>query len=168
MAHDARGYYKVLNAEPGASQEELDLAYGFLKYEAEKDGKAPDRKVQEAYDYLSDPAKKAAYDASGARVRDASETSGKRMLIFVGILVVLLLFAGFVFPGFLRPSPSPFHSGDQLVRESTGESLGQVVRREESHRFPGNVVGPGYLVRLSSGAEHWFPASDLERHYDAR
>ena len=164
MAQDSRGYYKTLNLEPGTGIEEVHLAYGFLKYEWENEGTSPDRKVQEAYECLSDPARKAAYDARGG-ARLSSGSSRQRTAIFFSLLAALLLFAAFVFPGFLRPKPAPFSAGDHLVRESSGALLGEIVRREEFHRFPQGKVGAGYLVRLSAGEERWFPAHDLERHY---
>ncbi len=162
MAHDSRGYYKLLGLEPGTDIEEINLAYGFLKYESEKDGNAPDRKTQEAYACLSDPARKAAYDLRG---RDVADSSPKRMTGYVVLLVALFVFAAFIFPGFLKPSPRPFHSGDRLVRSTTGLFLGEVIRREEFHSFAKGKVGAAYLVRLSDGKERWYPGSDLERHF---
>ena len=162
MAHDSRGYYKLLSLEPGSGIEEVNLAYGFLKYESEKGGNAPDRKAQEAYACLSDPDRKAAYDT---RRGDVAASERKRRGGYVVLLVILFVFAAFIFPGFLKPSPSPFHSGDRLVRFSNGSFFGEIVRREESHKFPKDKVGAGYLVRLPDGEKRWYPASDLERHF---
>ncbi len=162
MAHDSRGYYKLLGLEPGTDVEEVNLAYGFLKYESEKDGNEPDRKTQEAHACLSDPARKAAYDLRGG---DVAASSHKRMTGYVVLLVILFAFAAFIFPGFLKPSPRPFHSGDRLVRSANGHFLGEVVRREQFHKFPEAKVGTGYLVRLQDGEERWYPGSDLERHF---
>ncbi len=163
MAHDSRDYYRLLNLEPGASVEEINLAYGFLKYEWEKENKPPGKKLQEAFECLADPQRKAAYDAKPGR---AAKAEWSRNTILVGLLVALLVFAGFVFPGFLRPGPSPYHSGDRLIRRSTGQVLGDVVRRESVHRFTLGSVGPGYLVRTPDGIELWFPANELERHFE--
>jgi curved DNA-binding protein CbpA len=162
MAHDSRGYYKLLNLEPGSGIEEVNLAYGFLKYESEKDGKTPDRKTQEAYACLSDPGRKAVYDT---RRGDVEATARKQMTGYGVLLVILFGFAAFIFPGFLKPAPGPFHSGDRLVRSSNGSYLGEVVRREQFHKFPEEKVGTGYLVRLQDGEERWYPGSDLERHF---
>ncbi len=162
MAHDSRGYYKLLNLEPGSGIEEVNLAYGFLKYESEKDGKAPDRKTQEAHACLSDPGRKAAYDT---RRGDVEATARKRMTSYVVLLVILFAFAAFIFPGFLKPAPGPFHSGDRLVRSSNGSFFGEIVRREQFHKFPKEKVAAGYLVRLPGGEERWYPGSDLERHF---
>ncbi len=161
MAHDSRGYYKLLGLEPGTGVEEVNLAYDFLKYESEKDGNAPDRKIQEAYACLSDPVRKAAYDIRGGDVA----ASGRNRVSYVVLLVILFFFAAFIFPGFLKPSPGPFHSGDRLVRSTTGLFLGEVVRREEFHNFAKDQVGAAYLVRLPDGEERWYPGSDLERHF---
>ncbi len=162
MAHDSRGYYKLLSLEPGSGIEEVNLAYGFLKYESEKDGNAPDRKTQEAYACLSDPDRKAAYDIRGG---DVVASTRKRMTGYGVLLVILFVFAAFIFPGFLKPSPRPFHSGDRLVRSSNGSFFGEIVRREQFHKFPKEKVGAGYLVRLPDGEERWYPGSDLEHHF---
>ena len=162
MAHDSRGYYKLLSLEPGSGIEEVNLAYGFLKYESEKDGNAPDRKTQEAYACLSDPDRKAAYDIRGG---DVVASTRKRMTGYGVLLVILFVFAAFIFPGFLKPSPRPFHSGDRLVRSSNGSFFGEIVRRERFHKFPKEKVGAGYLVRLPDGEERWYPGSDLEHHF---
>ena len=162
MAHDSRGYYKLLSLEPGSGIEEVNLAYGFLKYESEKDGNAPDRRTQEAYACLGDPARKAAYDSRGG---DAVASARNWMIRYVILLVILFAFAAFIFPGFLKPALGPFHSGDRLVRSSDGSFFGEVVRREQSHRFPKEIVAAGYLVRLPGGEQRWYPGSDLERHF---
>ena len=162
MAHDSRGYYKLLGLEPGTDVEEVKLAYGFLKYESEKDGNTPDHKIQEAHACLSNPVRKAAYDI---RRGDVAASGRNRMAGYVVLLVILLVFAGFIFPGFLKSSPRPFHSGDRLVRSSDGFFFGEIVRREQFHEFRPDNVGVGYLVRLPDGEERWYPGSDLERHY---
>jgi curved DNA-binding protein CbpA len=167
MASDPREYYKLLNLEPGSGIEEVHLAYGFLKYEWESEGAQPDAKIQKAYECLSNPSRKAAYDSKGAGRGGGSLTlsSSKRMTISVVLLAVLFLFAAFVFPGFLRPAPAPYSAGDRLVRSSSGAVFGEIVRREQFHKFPQEKVGAGYLVRLPDGEKRWFPAHDLERHY---
>ena len=162
MAQDSRGYYKLLNLEPGSGIEEVNLAYEFLKYESEKDDKAPDRKTQEAYACLSDPGRKAEYDIRGG---DVDATTRKWMTSYWVLLVILFAFAAFIFPGFLKPGPGRFHSGDRLVRSSNGAIFGEIVRREQFHKFPQDRVGAGYLVRLQDGEERWYPGSDLELHF---
>ena len=162
MAHDSRGYYKLLGLEPGTDVEEVKLTYGFLKYESEKDGNTPDHKIQEAHACLSNPVRKAAYDI---RRGDAAAPGRNRMIRYVALLVILFVFAAFIFPGFLKPSPRPFHSGDRLVRSSDGFFLGEIVRREEFHKFPRGKMGAAYLIRLPDGEERWYPGSDLERHF---
>jgi curved DNA-binding protein CbpA len=162
MAHDSRGYYKLLNLEPGSDVEEVKLAYGFLKYECEKEGAKPDRKLVEAYACLSDENRKAAYDTLRGNVVGSTQ---KRLRGYSVLLVILFVFAAFIFPGFLKPSPDSYNSGDRLVRTSDGSFFGQIVRREQFHAFPNDKVAGGYLVRLPGGEERWYPASDLERHF---
>ena len=162
MGNDSRGYYKLLNLEPGSGLEEVNLAYGFCKYESEQDGHAPNSKIEEAFACLSDPARKAAYDTKGG---DVAGPELKRMRGYLVLLVSLFVFAAFIFPGFLKPSPGPFHSGDRLIRSSNGSFLGEIVRREQFHKFPKEKVGAGYLVRLPDGEQRWYPGSDLERHF---
>lgn len=162
MAHDARGYYKLLNLEPGSGIEEVRLAYRFLKYAWEKEGSAPHRKVNEAHACLGDRKRKALYDAQRG---DMADPARYRDFVYTVLLVVLIAFAALVFPGFLKPSLKPFGSGDRLNRTSTGFFFGEVVRREQSHKFPKGQTYPGYLVRLPDGEQRWYPASDLERHF---
>ncbi len=161
-ASDARGYYKVLNLSPGASREEVKLAYSFLKLEAKKHGKRPQRGVHEAYACLSDPRQKAAYD----RWKRRSSTGPQRRIpILAGAFLVLLLVAAVVSPGFMLPGPAPHPAGTDLVAREGGARLGEVLRRETAHIFPNGKMGEAYLVRLENGSERWFPASDLELHY---
>ena len=68
---DKRDYYEVLELSKGASDEDIKKAYRKLAKKYHPDlNKAPDaadkfKEVQEAYEVLSDPQKKAAYDAYG-------------------------------------------------------------------------------------------------------
>ena len=71
----------------------------------------------------------------------------------------------FVFPGFLRPGPEPFMTGQALVSNAGRAPLGEVIREEKGHRFPNGLTGPAYLVRGEDGAERWYPKADLETHY---
>ncbi len=66
-----RDYYEVLNVSPGASEEEVRKAFRHLALEYHPDrNKSPDadvrfKEINEAYQVLSDPEKRAAYDRFG-------------------------------------------------------------------------------------------------------
>ncbi|HEX7037399.1 MAG TPA: DnaJ C-terminal domain-containing protein [Pseudomonadales bacterium] len=74
-----RDYYAVLGVDRKASQEEIKKAYRRLarKYHPdvnrEPDAEERFKEVGEAYEVLSDPEKRAAYDALGANWRDHQE-----------------------------------------------------------------------------------------------
>jgi len=161
-ARDPLGYYRVLNLSPGANEAEIRLAYTFLKNAWQHDRKIPRSRIKEAFDCLSDPSLKGAYD-SGKRKR--ADRDWVAVGVSAAILAALLLFAGLVFPGFLLPRPTPFASGSQLVRQKDQAPLGEIVRRDPAHRFPNGVSGSAYLVRFGDGSERWYPTSDLENHY---
>lgn len=73
-------YYKTLDVERSASQDEIRKAYRRLakKYHPDRDASAADKfkEVQEAYDVLSDPAKRKQYDQFGHAFRPGSAGSG--------------------------------------------------------------------------------------------
>ena len=78
---DPLGYYAALNISPGASREEVRLAYRFLKksYLETRNRKIDISKAQAAYEMLNDPKRKSAYDrgdVSGARAGGAGPFVG--------------------------------------------------------------------------------------------
>lgn len=77
-----RDYYEVLGLSKGASEDEIKRAFKKLaiKYHPDRN-KDPDagdkfREINEAYQVLSDPNKKAAYDAGGFAAVDGSQADG--------------------------------------------------------------------------------------------
>ena len=80
---DKRDYYEVLELSKGASEEDIKKAYRKLAKKYHPDlNKAPDaadkfKEVQEAYEVLSDPQKKAAYDAYGFAGVDPQQGFGQ-------------------------------------------------------------------------------------------
>lgn len=80
MSADARGYYSTLGLNPGAPIDAVRSAYRQLAKECHPDrptcvdGGQRFRRIDEAYDALSDPAFKAAYD-SGTGIRPPNETA---------------------------------------------------------------------------------------------
>jgi len=162
LRRDPKAYYEVLNLQPGASPSEVKLAYTFLKNACVRDPRLEKDRIEEAYDFLQDPTQKDDYDIA---VVLATSPRNRSTNLGVIVVVALLLFAGFVFPGFLRPGPEPFMTGQELVSNARKTPLGEVIREEEGHRFPNGLTGPAYLVRGEDGTERWYPKSDIEAHY---
>ena len=60
------GHYATLNISPGASQDEIRLAYVMLKQVHAAKGKTPPPVVREAYETLRNPTHRQRYDAGPA------------------------------------------------------------------------------------------------------
>ncbi len=160
---DMRGYYAILRLSPGVSLEEVEQAYQALEEEWRSDRDVPRFQIQEAYRFLTDPENKSAYDA---QCRPKVELPSKtRTIMLGGVMMLLLVIGGFVFPGFLLGGPEPFDAGDVLVHPNGKEVLGVVIMLELSHHFPNAMIGEAYLIESPAGERRWYPAGDLERHY---
>jgi len=76
---EKRDYYEVLGISKGASEDEIKKAFRTLakKYHPdvnkEPDAEAKFKEINEAYEVLSDPQKKAAYDQFGFAGMDGSQ-----------------------------------------------------------------------------------------------
>src|SRR5271169_2176870 len=74
-----RDYYQVLGVERGASGEQIKTAYRRLARKfhpdvsKEKNAEAQFKEVQEAYEVLKDPEKRAAYDQLGSDFRGGQQ-----------------------------------------------------------------------------------------------
>ncbi len=165
---DPQGYYEVLRLKPGAGPESVQAAYDSLLEEWKQCRTFSRFPVQEAYRVLSDPAQKASYDASSYPTDEEETGSKTRRILLFAIMTTLCLHVGFVFPGFLKSSPGSFHYRDFIVRSHDQTVLGAVVRRETNHRFPRGRIANAYLMRLEDGAQRWYPAAELEKHYSVK
>ncbi|MBR1383760.1 MAG: DnaJ domain-containing protein, partial [Ruminococcus sp.] len=72
MAENKRDYYEVLGVSKGASDDEIKKAFRKLAkqyhpdlHPDDKEAEAKFKEVNEAYEVLSDPSKKAKYDQFG-------------------------------------------------------------------------------------------------------
>ncbi len=88
-----RDYYEVLGVPRNADPSEIKRAYRKLavKHHPDKnpgDPKAEDRfkEINEAYDVLSDPTKRAKYDRLGASYRDWERTGGPPVVHIATVL----------------------------------------------------------------------------------
>ena len=165
VRRDPKRYYEALNLQPGATPAEVKIAYTFLSNASQANPRIAMNRVQAAFDHLSIDKNKAKYDAGDVEAMARHE---RRSIHLPGILVlaVLFVFGGFIFPGFLLPGAPPHHSGDYLVNKLDRAPLGRIVQAEEAHAFPNGAQGRAYLVELTDGSQRWYPASDLEHHYD--
>jgi curved DNA-binding protein CbpA len=166
---DPRGYYAALNVSPDASQQEIRLAYEFLK-QAYKDGrKGLDiGKIQTAYETLSEVQERDLYDRGGS-----ARTGGKSRLhsvpLLVTLFVVFVAILAFAIGPIIKAHFTTFEAGDDLYWKRTGKFFGAVQAFDPQHEFENGIAAPGYRVELQSGQEAvWFPARDLNRNCRAR
>lgn len=171
--NDPLGYYAALNVSPGATHHEIRLGYKFIK-EARREGKRSIdvRKVQEAYDVLSDPKRRAAYDRGDIH-RDAWWRSLRWIphgLIAGVVLFVVLAFQVWSVHGDkIRGVFQHFEPGAELVAIESREPLGTVIEYRRNHQFPNGKSRNAYQVRPADGtAPRWYPATDIDRYFESR
>lgn len=159
-------YYQVLRISPNSTQMEIDRAYHKLAKESRFDSSMSRKDIETAYRILSDPTKKALYDA--ALAEDTKKTTTKikkqrqpmgmdRMITFLAVLVVIVcLFFGYRY-GYLLKS---FSAGDVLVYTATGKVIGTVIGEQDGHSF-GGVSKDAYLIRTAKG-DIWLPKTQIK------
>lgn len=94
-----KNYYEILEVNENASKEVIDKAYKVLakKYhpdlQEEKNKKAAEEKIKslnEAYEILSNPKKKQAYDAKIARLKQEEEN--RKQVDIKTMLIILVMY----------------------------------------------------------------------------
>lgn len=181
---DPLGYYASLNISPGASREEVRLAYRFLKnsYLETRSRKIDIAKARAAFDTLNDAGRKAAYDRGDLAtaqagddrepVVDRSWRANWKQYVTILTLVLVVVLAGLVYTFYgaaIRGAFNHFEPGDTLYRKGETAPLGTVSTYEPDHVFPNGASGDAYLVHPApQGEPRWYPAGDLDRHYEKR
>lgn len=176
---DPLGYYAALNVSPGANDIEIVLAFKLLKRAHLERRKSLDiGLVQEAYDVLRVPSQRNLYDQGkiarrggrtfvAKRPRSSERTRGIVTLAVLAVILVAVL--AVIYGSSIRATFIRFDPGDTLYRTGNVRPLGSVVQYDEHHVFPNGADVPAYRIKsASTGAEKWYPASDLERHYERR
>lgn len=132
---DKQDYYEVLGLSKGASDDEIKKAYRRLAKQYHPDMNPGDKvaegkfkEVNEAYDVLSDPDKKAKYDQYGHAAFDPSSGFGGG--------------SGFGFDGFdISDIFSSFFGGGSSSRRANGPMRGEDVRLRIALSFEEAVFG---------------------------
>ena len=94
-------YYAILQVHPSATREVIDVAYRKLASKYHPDvSTSPDaadkmKQLNEAYEVLTDPSKRAAYDRSRgtAPVRASSGRNWRILIVPVGLVLLVLIVA---------------------------------------------------------------------------
>jgi hypothetical protein len=161
---DPRGYYAALNVVPGANQQEIRLAYEFLKVAHKKKPKGVDMdKVQTAYDV--DEGRPSGFSLLKRLDGTSRLNSVPLLLVLVSVFfgVFGVLFGPLLMAPFIR-----FDVGDDLYWKTTRAPVGVVLEYVEDHEFPDGAQQAAYRIQPTSGEEQLLPALDLNRHCSAR
>jgi len=124
---EKRDYYEVLGISKGASEDEIKKAFRTLakKYHPdvnkEPDAEAKFKEINEAYEVLSDPQKKAAYDQFGFAGMDGSQAGGG----FSGFTSGSFDDLGDIFNSFFGGGMGGFSSGSSRGRSRTAPRRGE-------------------------------------------
>ena len=140
-------YYEVLGVPRNAKLTDIGRVYNRHKSDMQKDNAPPDRKraalVKEAFEILSDPERRAAYDAS-LNVRKSA--SYRKWAIATAAVVAVLGAAAF---HFLQRPPTPqkpARSVDEILAAAS-----RAVGRVESIDISGRISTVGYAVAIEEG-----------------
>lgn len=100
MAHDHRTLYEILGVTRNAKPHEVERAHGRLRKRMQEEASVPDAReaalVQKAYEVLSDPARRDAYDASldvPASALERARAARRRRAYAMGGVVAAVLAA---------------------------------------------------------------------------
>ena len=164
----------VLSVEtswPGASPQEIRLAYMFLK-EAYKKGQRSLEigKIRQAYQTLGNPKERRRYDAGKPSrfsrfTRPDGTTPLNSIPLLLALVVIMVGVTAYTLGPMIQSRFVTFDVGDDLYWKETGQSLGTVLELAEAHEFSGRGRTAAYLIDLGAGNEPvWFPAHDLARN----
>lgn len=161
---DSKRYYRALQVEPDASEDQIQLAYERLEETSPGQRGASWSQIARAYAVLINPAARRAYDQLERQRPRASHhrrmLNDARLLAVCAVLLVGIL--GFVWVPLYGSRLRSFSPGDALVTMQ-GQPFGTVVKTEERHTFPTGLSAPAYLVAVhGSGDLRWFPMNDLK------
>lgn len=159
---DIKGYYRVLKVSVDAGPDEIRLATAIAKQNAS----GPHlRRVDEAWGTLSVLRRRQEYDAMGLERPNPLKSP---YTLVVCIVILLGIFFWLYAPA-MAMRRKTFSAGQTLVDMRTRQEFGTVVQVDENHRFPNGEVLVGYLIRSAGGgADHWYPAIDLQSTMNAR
>ena len=152
MANPRRTFYDDLGLRPDASGVEIDRAYRTFRKKMDDVTAVPDppreARVKIAYETLSDPAKREAYDALLAGPQSEGGRSKGGLVAVAGIVIVVAIAAGFFL---LRPSgPPAADAGTRAVGELTRRA-GLAVNRVASTDLNGKAAPLGIAFAIGEG-----------------
>ena len=149
MPNARRTHYDELGVKPSAIPTEIERAWRKYRAEADHEGTAPDRgresRMRAAYETLSDPVKRAAYDDS----LKAPERRQRSKGLAIGLLGVLVL-AGVAAGAYLLQPPPPPPPGALTLDELT-HNASLAMGRVESLDMGGKSTRVGLAFAVEEG-----------------
>jgi hypothetical protein len=171
---DRQGYYAALNVSPGATETEIRLAYEMSKQAHKARGRRPPPKVREAYEVLSDPEQRKAYDVGPAPLfgflkRPDGSSRLDSVPVLIGSVVVLIVALLFTFGAEIKLHFTQYEVGDELYWKSTSKLFGVIEAYEGEHPFADGTRMAAYRVlSVADEKPSWHPARDLHRYTTPR